>query len=86
VPAITRDQVSGISKFKMADEEIRHGHKKQTAKFKGKIKSRWRKPEKIINMGNRERGESFSIQFRALEAANFRLDKSNLYMEHVLVL
>jgi len=75
---MTGDLESGISKFKMADEELRHDHKKQTAKFKGKIKSRWRKPEKMINMGNREKGESFLIQIKALKAGNFRLDNSDL--------
>lgn len=43
----------------MADEERRHDHKKQTTKSKGKTKSRWKKPGNILNMGNRERGESF---------------------------
>lgn len=68
----------------MADDEKRHDHKKQAAKSKGKIKSRWRKPGNIINMGNRERGESFSIQVSALEAGNFRLSKSEFYIEYAL--
>ena len=68
----------------MADDEKRHDHKKQAAKSKGKIKSRRRKPGNILNMGNRERGESFSIQVSALEAGNFRLSKSDFYILHSL--
>ena len=43
----------------MADDERRHDHKKKNAKSKGKTKPRSRKPGNILNMGNRERGESF---------------------------
>ena len=65
----------------MANDEKRHEHKKQTVKSKGKMKSRWKKPGKILNIGNRERGEGFSIHVTALKAGNFRLCKSDFYME-----
>ena len=55
----------------MADDEKRHDHKKQTAKSKGKIKSRWRKPGNILNMGNREKGESFPFKLVRLKLKIF---------------
>lgn len=66
----------------MADAERgkdRKSHKKETAKSKdskGKPKSRWRKPKNLINIGNKEKGECFSFQFRTLETGNWRLDGS----------
>lgn len=55
----------------MADEERRINHKKQTAKSKGKPKSRWRKPANLPNIGNKEKGESFSFYFSTPEAGNW---------------
>jgi len=44
----------------MADEE--RGNKQQkeeTTKSKGRSKSRWRKPDILLKIGNKEKGERF---------------------------
>lgn len=50
----------------MADEERRKGEKKGT-KSKGKPKFRWKKPAKLLNIGNKEKGRRFQIRFGNLK-------------------
>ena len=58
----------------MADVEGRKNHGKKTTKFKGKSKAHWRKPQNLLNIGNKEKGEHFLFVVKYFKNVNWSME------------